>query len=166
LTSGIGCPVAALEAVRQDVDMVNSVFAGTVMHTEIVDAAISVADLERVVADRRAGAVVSFVGAVRDHDHQRAVVDLEYQAHPSAGDALSQVAREVCGRHDVISVAVVHRCGKLAIGDAALVAVVSAAHRAPAFAACADLVEEVKARVPIWKHQLFEDGTDEWVNCP
>jgi molybdopterin synthase catalytic subunit len=158
--------VVALDAVGQDVDMVNSVFAGTVVHTGIVDQAISVADLERMVSDRRAGAVVSFVGAVRDHDHQRTVIDLEYQAHPSAGAALAQVAQEICGRHDVISLAVVHRGGRLAVGDAALVAVVSAAHRAPAFAACTDLVEEVKARVPIWKHQFFEDGTDEWVNCP
>ncbi|MEP7370290.1 MAG: molybdenum cofactor biosynthesis protein MoaE [Dermatophilaceae bacterium] len=146
--------------------MANSIFAGTVVHTQIADEAISVSDLERIVSHRGAGAVVSFVGAVRDHDHQRSVVDLEYQAHPGAGAALEQVAKEVCGRHDVVAVAVVHRQGRLAVGDAALVAVVSAGHRAPAFAACADLVEEIKARVPIWKHQFFEDGTDEWVNCP
>ena len=158
--------VAPLEAVGQDVDMANSTFAGTVVHTEIVDKQISVADLERVVAHARAGAVVSFVGAVRDHDNQRSVIDLEYQAHPSSGAVLELVAREVCARHDVVALAVVHRCGRLAVGDAALVAVVSAGHRAPAFAACADLVEEVKARLPVWKHQFFEDGTDEWVNCP
>lgn len=155
-----------LAAVRQDVDMAKSVFAGTVVHTEIDDKAISVADLERIVSHPRAGAVVSFVGAVRDHDHERSVVDLEYQAHPSAGAVLQQVAEEVCGRHDVVALAVVHRSGRLAVGDAAIVAVVSAGHRAPAFAACADLVEEVKARLPVWKHQFFEDGTEEWVNCP
>ena len=158
--------MAPLEAVGQDVDMANSTVAGTVVHTQVVDKAISVADLERMVANRRAGAVVSFVGAVRDHDHQRPVLDLEYQAHPSADAVLEQVAKEVCARHDVVALAVVHRCGRLAVGDAALVAVVSAGHRAPAFAACADLVEEVKARLPIWKHQFFGDGTDEWVNCP
>jgi len=158
--------MAPLEAVGQDVDMANSTVAGTVVHTQIVDKAISVADLERMVANRRAGAVVSFVGAVRDHDLQRPVLDLEYQAHPTADAVLEQVAKEVCARHDVVALAVVHRCGRLAVGDAALVAVVSAGHRAPAFAACADLVEEVKARLPIWKHQFFGDGTDEWVNCP
>jgi molybdopterin synthase catalytic subunit len=157
--------MAPLEAVGQDVDMANSTIAGNVVHTEIVDGAICVADLEQMVANSRAGAVVSFVGAVRDHDRARSVRDLEYQAHPSAGAVLEQVAQEVCGRHDVVALAVVHRCGRLAVGDAALVAVVSAGHRAPAFAACADLVEEVKARLPIWKHQFFEDGTDEWVNC-
>jgi molybdopterin synthase catalytic subunit len=66
----------------------------------------------------------------------------------------------------VHAVAVSHRIGTLAIGDAALVAAVSAAHRAEAFAACERLVELVKRRLPIWKRQVFPDGTDEWVNCP
>jgi molybdopterin synthase catalytic subunit len=87
--------MAPLEVVGQDVDMANSTVAGTVVHTQIVDKAITVADLERMVADSRAGAVVSFVGAVRDHDHQRPVRDLEYQAHPSADAVLEQVAKEV-----------------------------------------------------------------------
>lgn len=146
--------------------MVNCMRADTLVLTEIVGNAISLADLERAVAHRRAGAVVSFVGAVRDHDHERSVIDLEYEAHPRAGVVLEQVAQEVCGRHDVVALAVVHRSGRLAIGEAALAAVVSAGHRAAAFAACADLVDSVKARVPIWKHQFFADGTDEWVNCP
>jgi molybdopterin synthase catalytic subunit len=74
-----------------------------------------------------------------------------------------------CGRHDVVALAVVHRSGRLAIGEAAVVAVVavvSAGRRAVAFAACADLVDTVKARVPICKHQFSADGTDQWVNCP
>jgi molybdopterin synthase catalytic subunit len=145
--------------------MANRIHSGTVVLTDIVDHAVSVNELERIVSDRRAGAVVSFVGAVRDHDHGRAVIDLEYEAHPSAGAVLEQVAQQVCGRHDVVAVAVVHRSGRLAIGDAALVAVVSAGHREAAFATCADLVDTVKAQVPIWKHQFFSDGTDEWVNC-
>ena len=146
--------------------MANCRRAGTVVFTEIVDNAISLSDLERIVSHPRAGAVVSFVGAVRDHDHGRSVIDLEYEAHPNAGAVLDQVAQEVSGLHDVVALAVVHRSGRLAIGEAALVAVVSAGHRATAFAACADLVDAVKARVPIWKHQFFADGTDEWVNCP
>ena len=146
--------------------MANGVRAGAVVLTEIVGNAISLVDLERMVCHRRAGAVVSFTGAVRDHDHERSVLKLEYEAHPNAGAVLDQVAQEVCGRHDVVALAVVHRSGQLAIGEAALVAVVSAGHRAAAFAACADLVDTVKARLPIWKHQFFADGTDEWVNCP
>ena len=136
------------------------------MLTQVAGNAISLVDLERIVSDRRAGAVVSFTGMVRDHDHERSVINLEYEAHPDAGAVLEQVAQEVCSRHDVVAVAVVHRCGRLAIGEVALVAVVSAGHRAAAFAACMDLVDTVKARVPIWKHQFFADGTDEWVSCP
>jgi molybdopterin synthase catalytic subunit len=146
--------------------MTNGIRASAVVLAEIVESAISLTDLERIVSHRRAGAVVSFVGAVRDHDHGRSVIDLEYEAHPNAGAVLEQVAQEVCARHDVVALAVVHRSGRLAIGEAALVAVVSAGHRAAAFAACADLVDTVKAQLPIWKHQFFADGTDEWVNCP
>lgn len=154
------------ETVRQDVTMANGIRAGAVLLTDIVDNAIRVTDLERIVSHRRAGAVVSFVGVVRDHDHGRSVIDLVYEAHPNAGGVLEQVAQDVCGRYDVVAVAVVHRSGRLAIGEAALVAVVSAGHRTAAFAACADLVDAVKAQVPIWKHQYFADGTDEWVDCP
>lgn len=146
--------------------MTEGIDAGVVVLTEIVGKPISLSDLEQIVSHPRAGALVSFVGTVRDHDHGRPVIDLEYEAHPNAGAVLEQVAQEVCGRHDVVALAVVHRSGRLAIGEAALVAVVSAGHRAAAFAACADLVDAVKARVPIWKHQYFTDGTDEWVNCP
>ena len=145
--------------------MANGVRVGAVVLTQVAGNAISLADLERIVSDRRAGAVVGFTGVVRDHDHGRAVIGLEYEAHPDARAVLDQVAQEVCSRHDVVSLAVVHRCGRLEIGEVALVAVVSAGHRAAAFAACADLVDTVKARVPIWKHQFFADGTDEWVNC-
>lgn len=121
---------------------------------------------EAAVAGPRAGAVVSFQGVVRDHDHGRAVAKLEYEGHPTAEAVLREVAAEIAADPDVYAVAVSHRVGPLEIGDAALVAAVSTAHRAAAFAACARLVDEVKARLPIWKHQIFTDGTDEWVNCP
>ncbi|MFK3982542.1 molybdenum cofactor biosynthesis protein MoaE [Micromonospora sp. NPDC050397] len=121
---------------------------------------------EAAVADPRAGAVVSFQGVVRNHDHGRVVENLEYEGHPSALDVLREVAAEIAADPDVHAVAVSHRIGPLAIGDAALVAAVSTAHRAAAFAACARLVDEVKARLPIWKRQVFADGTEEWVNCP
>jgi molybdopterin synthase catalytic subunit len=121
---------------------------------------------ENAVGDRRAGAVVSFQGVVRDHDHGRAVTSLEYEGHPSAIDILRDIAAEIAADPAVYAVAVSHRIGPLAIGDAALVAAVSTAHRAGAFAACARLVDEVKARLPIWKRQVFADGTEEWVNCP
>jgi molybdopterin synthase catalytic subunit len=127
---------------------------------------LDVAAHERAVAHPAGGAVVSFCGVVRDHDHGRSVRDLEYEGHPSAEAVLAEVAAEIAAEPEVYAVAVSHRIGKLAIGDVALAAAVSTAHRAAAFAACARLVDEVKARLPIWKRQIFADGTEEWVNCP
>lgn len=121
---------------------------------------------ERAVSHPTAGAVVVFRGVVRDHDGGRGVTDLEYEGHPSAAEVLRQVATEIAELPGVIAIAVSHRVGPLTIGDVALVAAVSCAHRAEAFAACAALVDEAKARLPIWKRQVFVDGTDEWVNCP
>ncbi|SCL15686.1 molybdenum cofactor biosynthesis protein MoaE [Micromonospora inyonensis] len=140
--------------------------AGRTVIAEVTTAPLDVAAHEAAVADRRAGAVVTFLGVVRDHDHGRSVDALEYEGHPSAAEVLRTVAAEVAADPDVYAVAVSHRIGPLEIGDAALVAAVSTAHRAAAFAACARLVDEVKARLPIWKRQVFADGTEEWVNCP
>jgi molybdopterin synthase catalytic subunit len=138
----------------------------TVTLVEIRDNHLSLADHEAAVADPRAGAVVSFQGVVRDHDHGRGVTQLEYEGHPSAADVLREVAAEIAADPDVYAVAVSHRVGLLKVGDVALVAAVSTAHRAAAFAACSRLVDEAKARLPIWKRQVFSDGTEEWVNCP
>jgi molybdopterin synthase catalytic subunit len=121
---------------------------------------------EAAVADPRAGAVVSFQGVVRDHDGGRSVVSLDYEGHPSAIEVLREVATEIAKDPEVYAVAVSHRVGSLKIGDVALVAAVSTAHRGAAFAACGRLVDEAKSRLPIWKRQVFGDGTEEWVNCP
>lgn len=136
-----------------------------VLVAEVVTDPVSAADLAARVAGPRAGAVVTFSGDVRNHDHDRDVAHLDYEAHPSAGEVLADVARDIAERYDVIAVAVQHRVGPLAVGDCALAAAVSAAHRGQAFEACAALVDETKARLPVWKHQVFADGTDEWVNC-
>jgi molybdopterin synthase catalytic subunit len=118
-----------------------------------------------MVADPAAGASVVFTGDVRDNDHGRSVVSLTYEAHPSAAAILEQVAREVAEAYDVVAVAVAHRHGPIPIGESALAAAASARHRQQAFDACVALVEMTKERIPIWKHQEFDDGTDEWVNC-
>jgi molybdopterin synthase catalytic subunit len=110
-----------------------------------------------------AGAVVTFVGRVRDHDGGREVTELHYEAHPSAPQVLTEIAEKL--GQETLGLSVAHRVGSLAIGDAALVAVVATAHRAEAFDVCARLVEEVKHRLPVWKRQVFADGTDEWVNA-
>jgi molybdopterin synthase catalytic subunit len=119
---------------------------------------------EDLVAHASAGAVVSFAGVVRDHDGGRGVLRLEYSAHPLAAQTLSEVAAEVAaGAVGVRAIAVSHRVGALQIGDAALVAAVAADHRRAAFETCARLVDTVKERLPVWKHQFFDDGADEWV---
>ncbi|MBB5870969.1 molybdopterin synthase catalytic subunit [Allocatelliglobosispora scoriae] len=133
---------------------------------KITTDALDPAEHEKAVGDSRAGAVVSFVGIVRDHDQGRAVVSLSYEGHPTAEDVLYGVAREITADPAIIAVAVSHRVGPLNIGDVALVASVASAHRQAAFLCCAQLVDRVKEVLPIWKHQLFTDGTDEWVNCP
>ena len=136
-----------------------------VRRADVTEAPIAVEDVRALAADASAGAVVTFSGDVRDHDHGRTVERLEYEGHPTAAAVIAEVAADVAKRHDVIAIAVVHRVGALGIGDSALVAAVSAAHRQEAFAACAALVDETKHRLPVWKHQVFADGTDEWVNC-
>ena len=136
------------------------------MIARVVDEPLSVAEHEDAVADTAAGAVVSFAGVVRDHDGGRSVTELEYVGHPSAPELIAEIAAEFAARPDVQSVAVSHRVGLLAIGDVELACAVSAAHRGQAFAACAELVDEVKARLPIWKRQVFTDGAEEWVACP
>jgi len=104
---------------------------------------------------------------VRNHDGGREVRTLDYSGHPSANAVIRHVAEQVAERADgVRAIAVSHRIGPLAIGDVALACAVAADHRARAFAVCAELVDEVKSQLPIWKHQVFTDGTDEWVNCP
>ncbi|HVE62280.1 MAG TPA: molybdenum cofactor biosynthesis protein MoaE [Mycobacteriales bacterium] len=123
---------------------------------------------ECVAAVRRpsAGGIALFVGVVRDSDHDRAVVELEYSAHPDAIAVLEAVADQVTRSHPaVVALAAVHRVGLLAVGDLAVVVAVSCPHRAEAFAAARDLIEALKAQVPIWKRQLFADGGVEWVNC-
>jgi len=122
--------------------------------------------LQRRVEHPAAGAVVVFHGVVRDLDHGRTVRELEYVGHPSADQVLADVVAEFAAEDEVVAVAAEHRVGVLAVGDLALVAAVSCAHRGAAFDACGRLVDEIKRRLPIWKRQVFDDGSDEWVNCP
>jgi molybdenum cofactor synthesis domain-containing protein len=128
---------------------------------------LSVEEHAGLVEDDAAGAVVTFAGVVRDHDGGKGVRDLTYEGHPSASQVIADVVTELSARWTgVRAVAVSHRLGALTIGDVALAVAVAAEHRGQAFTACAELVDEVKARLPVWKHQHFADGTDEWVNSP
>jgi molybdopterin synthase catalytic subunit len=124
---------------------------------------LSVDEVRAAVADPAAGGEVLFVGTVRDNDADRGVTALSYTAHPSAEADLRRIAEDIVAKYDVIAVAAVHRVGDLSVGDLAVVVGVACAHRAEAFHACHALIDELKASVPIWKHQRFTDGTDEWV---
>ncbi len=135
-----------------------------VLRAAVTDQPISLAEHEDLVSHQSAGAIVGFVGMIRDHDGGRGVSRLEYSAHPSAAQVFADVVAEVAEESSgVRAVAASHRIGVLKIGDAALVAAVAADHRQAAFATCAQLVDAIKARLPVWKHQFFDDGTEEWV---
>ncbi len=136
-----------------------------IVRAEVTEDLILLSDHELLVAHESAGAVVGFAGVVRNHDGDREVLRLEYSAHPHAEQILFEVLAEVAATAPgVRAIAASHRVGPLQIGEAALVAAVSADHRAAAFQTCARLVDAVKERLPVWKHQFFADGTDEWVN--
>ena len=135
-----------------------------VLRAEITEQPVDLAELEALVAHQAAGAVVGFAGVIRDHDSGRSVIRLEYSAHPSAQDTLAEVLADVANdAKGVRALAASHRVGTLSIGEVALVAAVAADHRGAAFETCAKLVDEIKARLPVWKHQFFADGSDEWV---
>jgi len=137
--------------------------SGRVVIAGVTEDELDVAGHAAAVRDAAAGATVTFEGVVRDHDDGRSVVALEYSAHPTAAGLVAQVAAQTAERAGVVAVAVTHRYGPLGIGDVALAASVSAAHRREAFDACSHLVDEVKDRLPVWKRQVFADGADEWV---
>jgi molybdopterin synthase catalytic subunit len=125
---------------------------------------IDTAGLEELVDTPEAGACVSFVGRVRRQDAGRDVVALEYSAHPMAEAEADRIAREVLASSSgVCAIALTHRTGRLAVGEVAVAVAVSAGHRGQAFDACRELVEKVKHELPVWKHQVFADGSDEWV---
>jgi molybdopterin synthase catalytic subunit len=122
---------------------------------------------ECLAAVRRpdAGGIALFVGTVRDHDHGRGVRELEYSAHPDAERELARLAGEIEASYPVCALAAVHRVGLLHVGDLAVVVAVSCPHRGEAFEAGRRLIDELKATVPIWKRQVFDDGEVEWVGC-
>ena len=132
--------------------------------TDVRSEPLSVDEIQGAAADPAAGAVALFIGTVRDHDRGRGVTALSYTAHPSAAAELGRVAEKIAASYPILSVAVTHRTGDLQIGDLAVVAAVAAQHRDVAFAACHALIDELKATVPIWKHQVFTGGDSEWVN--
>lgn len=133
---------------------------------DIREQPLVVDEVLQAVDDPRAGGVNLFNGVVRNHDHGEAVERLNYSAHPTALVRLREVAERVAEEYDAIALAAVHRIGPLAIGDSAVLVAAAAAHRGQAYEASRALIDRLKAEVPIWKHQVFTDGSDEWVATP
>lgn len=132
---------------------------------KLTDQVIHLPALIAQVESFQAGAVTTFCGNVRSQDNGKSVLSLSYEIHPTSEAMLNKIVHEVASRHTVLGIAVAHRFGKIALGESALIVVIAAVHRAEAFSACLQMVDEIKAHLPIWKHQVFADGTDEWVNC-
>lgn len=130
----------------------------------ITDSVIDVVDLQNRVRDDACGAVAQFIGVVRNHDHGREVRELEYQVHPDAVHAMRDILDSIVAMHPETHIAAAHRFGNLRVGEVAFAAVAASAHRDAAFAALRDIVERVKAELPVWKRQEFADGSHEWVN--
>ncbi len=125
--------------------------------------AIDLGSLLAQVQSPRHGGIASFLGAVRDHQAGRSVLRLEYSAYqPMAEAECARIVREAESEWNCV-VALKHRIGTLQIGDVAVAIVAASAHREEAFAACRYVIEEVKRRVPIWKQEVFADGSVEWV---
>ncbi|MEU6717676.1 molybdenum cofactor biosynthesis protein MoaE [Nonomuraea sp. NPDC046802] len=129
----------------------------------IRDTPLSVDEVLAAVGDHASGGTVIFVGTVREQDQGKPVTRLSYSAHPTAEAELRSVAEKVAADFPVTALAAVHRVGDLELGDTAVVVAVAAPHRDEAFKASRRLINDLKAQVPIWKHQLFADGETEWV---
>jgi len=115
------------------------------------------------VVDERAGAIATFLGTVRARSRGRDVIALEYEAYMEmAEDVMAQIATEATERYDLCRVAITHRTGRVEVGGSSVAIAVSAPHRQDALAACADVIEALKARVPLWKKELYEGG-EEWI---
>ncbi|PRY62966.1 molybdopterin synthase subunit MoaE [Knoellia remsis] len=136
---------------------------GEVVLTDIREDALSLDEVVAAVQDPACGGVAVFLGVVRDHDRGQEVDSLDYSVHPSAEQRLAEVAQAVAARSGAVRLAAVHRSGHLGVGDVAVVVAASAPHRDAAFTACRDLIDTLKAEVPIWKHQHLGDGGAEWV---
>lgn len=135
---------------------------GRVVRVEISPEPFNEAEIVAATTDDKAGAVITFNGVVRNHDQGRDVESIEYSSHEIAQEILREIAEEIASREGVHAVSAVHRVGHVRVGQTAMVVVVAASHRSMAFSATSDFVDEIKARVPVWKKQNFPDGNHEW----
>src|SRR5215213_1148052 len=137
-----------------------------IRQVSISEASLDVARALSLVSGPEVGGIALFVGTVRNWDHGAGVTSLDYTQHPSAVEVLRKCAEQTSDQHDVLAIAVEHRVGHLEVGDLAVVVAIGAVHRGEALAACAHLINTLKAEVPIWKEQHFDSGKSEWVGLP
>lgn len=134
-------------------------------HFALSATAFDAAPLRVQLLSPRAGAFASFEGWVRNHHGGRAVTGLRYEAYATLAETEGlRIVAEATRRFEIEGAACIHRTGELAPGDLAVWVGASAAHRDPAFAACRWIIDEVKARVPIWKHEHYADGDASWLH--
>ncbi|HVJ39194.1 MAG TPA: molybdenum cofactor biosynthesis protein MoaE [Stenotrophomonas sp.] len=135
------------------------------MDFSLHETALDIAALRAPLAHAQAGAYASFEGWVRDHHGGRSVTGLHYEAYAALAQAEGEkVLAEARARFDIIDLRCAHRTGDLAIGDLAVWVGVTAAHRDAAFAACRHVIDEIKTRVPIWKHERYAEGDATWLH--
>jgi MoaE-MoaD fusion protein len=143
-----------------EVALIPPVSGGTFRLTE---GPVNLTSVVVAVVDERAGAIATFLGTVRAQSRGRDVIALEYEAYEEmAEDVIAQIAAEVDERYDLCKVAITHRLGRVEVGETSVAIAVSAPHRQDALAACADVIEALKGRVPLWKKELYEGG-EEWI---
>ncbi len=138
----------------------------TVRLVDLRETPLDVSEVLAALDDDASGGLTLFVGRVRDHDGGKGVTGLDYSAHPSALVGCRRSATRWRRRTTSHGLAAVHRTGHLDIGDIAVIVATASAHRGTAFDASRALIDTLKAEVPIWKHQVFIDGTEEWVGSP
>ena len=121
---------------------------------------------QRALADARAGACVSFEGWVRNRNDGQPVASLEYEAYPPLAEKEgARILAEAREKFSILAAHCVHRTGHFALGDLAVWVGVTAEHRGAAFEACRFIIDEAKARVPIWKKEHYASGASAWINC-
>lgn len=132
---------------------------------KVTDAPLSLDEVVRAVSAESQGGLVTFTGVVRDHNHGKRIVRLEYEAYrPMAERVMRDLGEAIMREMPGVRVAMAHRVGTLGIGEAAVVIAASAPHRGPAFDACEAAIDRLKQSVPIWKKEVAEDG-EEWIGC-
>ena len=136
------------------------------MRAAIVTRAIDSAALLVEVAAATNGATVLFTGTVRELSEGRAVSGIDYDAYETmAAEELARIVRETAERYDTQHIVAEHRIGSLELGETSVAIAVGHPHRGPAFDAARHVIEEIKLRLPVWKQELFTDGTRAWVDA-